>query len=105
PRGVEDGSKPTASIFVFGGDDIGEGTGTFLEDEIVELFGVCQTKGAKFRRQGIEARAGARWTERSEARRVSPAGGRDESKGDQEVGHGEKSGFLLRAPELLVESA
>ena len=74
--GMKDGGEPTRSALVFGSDDIRKSTGTFLEDEIVELLRMSEAERSQFRRQG---------------------------KGDHEVGNRQEAGFLFCAPDPLVE--
>jgi hypothetical protein len=60
------------------GDDIGEGTGTLAQNQIVEHFREGEAKRAQFRWKG---------------------------ESHHEVGHWEEAGLLFRSPELLIESA
>lgn len=74
--GVQDRGEPATTSLVFGGEDIGEGPGTFAEDESVDRLGKREAKRAQFRRH---------------------------REGDHEVGNREEACLLLRGPELLVE--
>jgi len=74
--GMQHGGEPAASSLVFGGDDIGEGPGTFAENEIVDYLREREAKRAQLGRH---------------------------REGHHEIRNREEAGFLLRGPELLIE--
>lgn len=76
--GVEDRSESAGSCLVLGGDDIGERSGAFAKNEIVELFRKGEAKRPQFGRH---------------------------RKSHHEVGHREEASLLLGGPELLIESS
>ena len=74
--GVKHADATTAPTLGFGRNDIAQRSGAFGEQQRVERFGMCQAYASQLRWHG---------------------------EGDQEIGHRQQFGFLLRGPLLLVE--